>query len=181
MFNKIRVYLYPDIVTTLIGEQEYRNERNGVLFCMRNDVEAYFNRESIAQLRKMLEEFTSTDLTDTTLELSYKTFQNKREKILYDIFNQYSKYRVIVTDRYHGIIFSLISGTPVVVLNSADHKLSSGVKWFEEVYKDYIYYANDLQAANEFVQMLLQKKLEYRLGDYFNKEYYDKLKRLIEG
>ena len=41
LFNKCRLFLYPDIVTSLIGNiklPEY--SRKGVLFCMRNDKEA---------------------------------------------------------------------------------------------------------------------------------------------
>lgn len=180
LLHKIPVYLYPDIVTTLIGSQEYKNERNGVLLCMRNDVEAYFQPESISQLRKSLEQYTSTYITDTTLKISYKKFEKQREKILYSIFDEYSRYKVIITDRYHGTIFSLISGTPVVVLNSADHKLSSGVKWFPEEYKDYVYYANNLEDAKEYALMLLNKNLKYKLREYFNTKYYNKLKRIIE-
>ena len=37
MFPHIHVESYPDIVTTLIGQYEYSFEREGVLFCIRND------------------------------------------------------------------------------------------------------------------------------------------------
>lgn len=59
-----------------------------------------------------------------------------------------SHYRLVITDRYHGAIFSQIVSTPTIVLSSADHKLSSGVKWFpKEQFTNYIAYANDLDEA----------------------------------
>ena len=37
MFPDLPIRLYPDIVTTLIGQYKYENERNGILFCCRDD------------------------------------------------------------------------------------------------------------------------------------------------
>ncbi|WP_082026255.1 polysaccharide pyruvyl transferase family protein [Prevotella pectinovora] len=44
------------------------------------------------------------------------------------ILQQFAKYQVVITDRYHGTIFSQIVNTPVIVISSTDHKLRSGVK-----------------------------------------------------
>lgn len=52
MFSDLPVHLYPDIVTTLIGQYKYENERNGILFCCRDDSEKYYSDEEIAELMK---------------------------------------------------------------------------------------------------------------------------------
>ncbi|MFI5429468.1 polysaccharide pyruvyl transferase family protein [Aeromicrobium sp. UC242_57] len=60
----------------------------------------------------------------------------------------FSNYQVTVTDRYHGVIFSLISGTPVVVLESTDHKLRSGVQWFPpQIFGNMIRFAGSVEEA----------------------------------
>lgn len=45
MFPDLPICLYPDIVTTLIGQYKYENERNGILFCCRDDSEKYYDDE----------------------------------------------------------------------------------------------------------------------------------------
>lgn len=45
MFPDLPIRLYPDIVTTLIGQYKYENERNGILFCCRDDSEKYYDDE----------------------------------------------------------------------------------------------------------------------------------------
>jgi len=181
IFSKIRVELYPDIVTSLIGKYSFSNERDKVLFCMRNDAEQYYERSDIQKLRDRLLPLVSTEVTDTTIKMSGVEIQKSIQSILEQTFDQYSRYKAIVTDRYHGTIFSLIAGTPVVVLNSTDHKLSSGVDWFKGVYPKHIYFAENLNEAYECVKTILAgDSYDYTLDDYFDREYYQKLYNLIK-
>ena len=94
------------------------------------------------------------------------------------MIEKFSTYRVVITDRYHGTIFSAIASTPVIVINSADHKLSSGVKWFpQEVFNDAVQYAENLDAAYEMAQkILVQEGRTYKNPPYFKKKYWDMLK-----
>ena len=181
LFVHCRLLLYPDIVTSLIGKYPQNTERNNVLFCIRNDVESYYTSEQLNELMEKVSTITSCNLTDTTLTLSYVVIEKDREKVLLQVLSNYSKYRLIVTDRYHGVIFSLISGTPVIVLSSADHKLSSGVKWFPPSFSEYIWYAHNLQEAYSMAEdILLNKKLDYSLDAYFEKNYYSILKSRLQ-
>lgn len=181
IFSKVKLYKYPDIVTTLIGTKTFQEERNGILLCMRNDKEAFYSKEQIERLRKNLEGIDTVEITDTTIKEAPKYIEQNREKILNTIFKKYAKYKVIITDRYHGTIFSLIANTPVLVLSSTDHKLSSGVKWFPEQFKDYVCYVENIEQVKGKVEDIYQKEYKYQLPPYFNTEYYDKLKKIIEG
>ena len=93
----------------------------------------------------------------------------------------YSKFQLIITDRYHGTIFSLIAGTPVIVLKTTDHKLSSGVKWFPQDFKDYIEFVENIDSVYDTAQEILSKKLTHQLPPYFKQNYYDKLKKILEN
>lgn len=180
LFPDCELLLYPDIVTALIGKMHYKNKRDGILFCMRNDIEAFYEKKQILEFFNLFEKET-IKMTDTTLDLSYYYIREHREKILKQIFEEYSRYKVVVTDRYHGTIFSLIAGTPVVVLSSKDHKLYSGVRWFPESYHKYVYYAENLAEAYKIVLNILQDKtLAYCLPSYFEEKYYSKLKSYYE-
>lgn len=180
LFTGCKLLLYPDIVTSLIGSLQYFQKRNGILFCMRNDVEAFYKPEEITKLRNRFTPIP-TEVTDTTINVSYNIIKKHREKILFDMFEQFSQYKVVITDRYHGTIFSLIAGTPVIVISSSDHKLSSGVKWFPEDFKDYVQYAPDLETAYQMAYSKLKiEDMKYHLPSYFNEHYYSILKDKIE-
>lgn len=175
-FTNCKLLLYPDIVTSLIGSKDYTNQRDGILFCLRDDVEAYYSNE---ELQSLIDRFKGmhTERTDTTLHgITGKEVIKHRDKILMETWEKYSKYQLVITDRYHGTIFSLIAGTPVIVLSSADHKLSSGVKWFPtEIFGDYVSYASSLDDAFEKANKMLATPHAHQLPPYFQENYYSKL------
>lgn len=181
IFYNCKLLLYPDIVTSLIGSKCYKNYRKGILFCMRNDIEAYYKPEQIHALKQKLISKTSVEQNDTTIKTPYEYIRNHREEVLNDILNKFSCFKVVITDRYHGTIFSLIAGTPVIVLSSSDHKLSSGVKWFPTSFSKYVYYADSLETAYEIANQILEDNTyEYNLPPYFEEKYYSKLKSIYE-
>ena len=178
-FTGCKVLLYPDIVTSLIGTKQFNYERDGVLFCVRNDIEAFYSKEQIQTLKNKFAG-VKVEQTDTTLKVNYKEIVKNREYFINHECDYYSHFKVIITDRYHGTILSLVSGTPVVVLKTSDHKLSSGVKWFPEEFKDYVTFAENLDEAYEKAVMMMNKQLTHQLPPYFKENYYDKLKAILE-
>ena len=178
-FTNCRLLLYPDIVTSLIGTMKFNHERDGILFCIRNDIEAFYNKEQITKLKDSFK-FFKVDETDTTLKIPFREIVKDRETVLCRQLDYYSRFKLVITDRYHGTIFSLIAGTPVIVLKTSDHKLSSGVKWFPEEFKDYVYFAENIEDVHDMAMPILDKKLTHQLPPYFKENYYDKLKYLLE-
>lgn len=176
LFHRCRLFLYPDIVTSLIGKVQLPPyPRKGVLFCMRNDKEAFYHPQAIAKLRRELETFIPTEQTDTTIDTPAEEVIASRREILYSTFGYFSHFQVIITDRYHGTIFSLISNTPVIVLNSSDHKLSSGVKWFPDSFNEYVHFAESLEHVPSLVRKILEHSPQKLLPPYFSENYYDHL------
>lgn len=181
-FTNAKLLLYPDIVTSLIGTKTYRNDRDGVLFCMRNDEESYYKPNQIEEVRKLFIDI-KTSITDTDrFDFSMNYLYKHREQALETVWDEFSRYKVIITDRYHGTIFSLITCTPVIVIGSSDHKLSSGVKWFpKDVFNGYVSFANNLDEAFIKAKEVLEKSDTYKhkLPAYFKINYYDKLKDIV--
>lgn len=58
------------------------------------------------------------------------------------------KAKLVITDRYHGLIFSVITHTPVIVFKSFDTKISSGVKWFKDL--EWVHYVDSNDLNNIF-------------------------------
>ncbi len=181
-FKNTKLYLYPDIVTSEIGNHDFNHKRDGILFCMRNDSEQYFTKKDIAALMDKLSKYDKTELTDTTVNWEITSLDYEPLwKQIFAVIESYSKYRLIITDRYHGTIFSLIAGTPVIVLKTTDHKVATGVDWFKGLYDDYAVFAENLDAAKTEALAMLNKNLDHKMNNYFQREYYDKLKALISG
>lgn len=175
------MYLFPDIVTLLIGLRKYKNERNGILFCLRDDIEAHYSKEELLQLKNRFG-ILPIEQTDTFLHSKSGKYVSKhRESVLSEIWNEYSRFKVIITDRYHGTIFSLIASTPVVVLSSADHKLSSGVKWFSESpFNEYVSFASNLDEAYFMAMSYLKSTKEYNLPPVFKERYSKELVAIMK-
>ena len=172
MFPDINKACYPDIVTTLIGTFESNHNREGIIFCLRNDTEKYYSDEELAVLENKCKAFASIDRTDTT---KGRQVVKEAEKFIFSEIERYSKFKVMITDRYHGTILSLIAGTPVVIIKTTDHKVVTGADWFKGVYDDHVYLAKDLEEAYELAKKLYIREEYKTLKLYFENNYYDKL------
>ena len=187
MFPDIAVKCFPDIVTTLIGQYSYNNKREGILLCRRNDLEKLYPESELMDLKNRMEDNLHQKVTvsDTSIKMKTKKLHKNLQQVLEDEFESYSKYRMLITDRYHGTIFSLIAGTPVIVIKTTDHKVTTGADWFKGVYDDYVFLAKDLDDAYSLAEELLRKEFTHKMEPYFNLKYYNKLKtyfnKVIDG
>lgn len=181
MFPDIKVKAYPDIVTTLIGSFNFVNKRNGVCLCTRNDEEKLYSTEDINSLAdRFTTEGVFVKQKDTQAKKRVQELVRNLKYYIETEIETYSNYQVTITDRYHGTIFSLCAGTPVIILKTTDHKVTTGADWFKGVYDDYVYVAEDLNDAFYKAKIVLAKNLNHQLKPYFKTEYYDKLKSLFE-
>lgn len=182
MFPDINVKAYPDIVTTLIGTLSFDNKREGVCLCTRNDGEKLYSTEEINKLASRFEaEGIKVKQKDTQAKQTVQELTSNLKKYIEAEIESYSHYEVTITDRYHGTIFSLCAGTPVIIIKTTDHKVTTGADWFKGVYDDYVYVAEDLEDAYSIAKEVLKKELEHKLAPYFKTSFYDKLKGLFEG
>ncbi len=181
MFPDIRVKAFPDIVTTLIGTLTFNHERKDVCLCTRNDGEKLYSDLELAELASKIEADGTVVLRkDTQGKVSYHKIRANLKKYIENEIESYSHYKVTITDRYHGTIFSLCAGTPVIIIKTTDHKVTTGADWFKGVYDDYVYVADDLNDAYRIYKELSDKHLENKLAPHMKQIYYDKLKEIFE-
>lgn len=182
MFPDIKVKAFPDIVTTLIGTLQYSHPRNGICLCTRNDGEKLYTAEQINELAFRFEdEGIHVKQKDTQSGMSLQVLRANLRGYIEAEIESYSYYKVTITDRYHGTIFSLCAGTPVVIIKTKDHKVITGADWFKGVYDDYIYVANNLDDAYQIAIQVIRKKISHQLRPYFQTNYYDNLKHIFES
>lgn len=180
MFPDLKVVLYPDIVTTLIGRYHFSGEKKGVLLCQRADGEKFYRQADIDRLKDHLQKRTVVDLADTTISTPNIFVRRNVKKYLDRMLRQFSHYQVIITDRYHGTIFSLVAGTPVIVIKTTDHKVTTGLEWFEGVYDEHIYLAESLEEAEKKAIQWLENPPRKTIRPYFEEKYYAHLKKMID-
>lgn len=175
-FEASRIRLCPDIVTTIIGETDYVGSRDGVLICKRIDGEKKYSDFEIANLLKSIKAIpTKLDTTDTNFEHSLQYTYSHLEKEIHDKFRLFSRYKVIVTDRYHGMIFALIANTPVVVLPTSGHKVREGALWLKKDYPDSIYFCETPEDAYQTVKEILDKQISVSNRGIYKEKYFDSL------
>lgn len=173
-FHSIQVALFPDIVTSLIGESSFHKKREGLLLCIRGDSEKLYSNMQIAEVAKRLP-IHKVDWMDTTLEKG----QSCSEAFIQSYIERFSNYEFVMTDRFHGTIIALIANRPVIVLKTTDHKVSEGAKWFLEDYPEYIYPVENLKEAYEKARQILDNPPKAEIYPVFKERYYDKLAGMV--
>lgn len=171
--------LWPDVVTSLIGDSEFQYDgvqRDGIMFCVRNDGEKYYSEEQINELKCRFRNVKVTK-TDTTITLPKRCWDRKRGKLIRNVIADFARYQLVITDRYHGTIFSQIANTPVIVINSTDHKLSSGIKWFpNDEFGENVFFAKNLDEAYNIAQTVLARNGSTKKNpSWFMDNYYSKM------
>ncbi|MDF2544542.1 MAG: hypothetical protein K0S47_4260 [Herbinix sp.] len=160
-FVQNQVFLSPDIVFKLDYNAIY--ERNQVLMVIRNDRESTLDKKGMELIQGALKDMGSIKYLDTVLpDVPIITSQSMREKLVFRMLDEFSRSRLIITDRLHGMIFSVITNSPCIVIKNYNHKvISSYHTWlrdFENVY--YLYDINDIHTAIEEVMKPYSNKKE---------------------
>lgn len=185
LFQNCRLLLYPDIVTRKIGASLSFNasKRSGIHLCLRRDEESVYVASGAAEtLHARLSSVAPTELGDTNSDLAPIYIRRHLREVLSSTWRRFGNYRVTVTDRYHGVIFSLIAGTPVVVLGTTDHKLRSGVSWFpHSIFGDLVTYVESIDEAVAKASELHAAEHPAAPPRFFEENYYSQLAEQIRG
>lgn len=140
----------PDFVLSM-PRREDPSSRSGVLLCLRNDDESALGPDQRQALRDLI---TIGPVTAFDTTLDHPIARSDRSRILDETLELFARQAVVVTDRFHGVIFSYLTRTPCVVLGSADHKLESSVQWFDGC--DVVHHADTVEEAIELVNALVR-------------------------
>lgn len=127
-FSKCNVLLCPDFALYL-EVPESKVERRGCLLCMRRDRESRLGDSEKAAIRRLI----PMEIKEFDTKLKYDITPDKRERAFNETIKLFQSHEAVVTDRFHGMIFSYIAGTPCVALPTQNHKVTSGIEWFKGV------------------------------------------------
>ena len=164
------VYLAPDIV--LYGKNIVKNKVNYttsdvVNLCIRTDCES--QQENIDVFLDDIKKHYDVKMVSTVIKSP--VVLRKRLDRLEESWNEFRNADVTITDRLHGMLFSILNGTPCIVLDNKTGKVFGVAEWLKN--SDMIIRVNSLdEALKKLNEKKVWKHKEYnrtQLLDYFKK------------
>ena len=148
LYKENEVLLCPDIVLTL-KPFSFGFERNGVAICLRNDMERALSDQDHEKITSCLSKYVITELTT-----SYEGVINKynREQIITERLKKFSKNKIVITDRLHGMIFSAITNTPCIAFDNVNKKINGVFKHIENI--DYVCVLDDTDLLEKTIEKI---------------------------
>lgn len=166
----------PDVVFT----QKYNMdiERNNVLLCFRNDGESNLDDSLKRKINSIIVNHNyNVKITDTVIEFDGNSKERKDK--LYSKLNEFCSAKFVVTDRLHGLIFSIITNTPCVIIPTKGTKITSVVN--DIANKDGIYLVEKIEDVEDKIEQACKcGKLDYN-NILIEKTFQQMLERNLTG
>lgn len=180
-FTNIKLLLYPDIVSTMIEREKLNlaDNRDGILFIIREDSEKNYDKNSILQIKNNISYLGKVVEGDLMIGKSYQT-PEQFHKVIDELIEEMSSYKLIITDRFHGILFSIISNTRVIAIDSIDYKVREGVITFSNLIPGSCYYASNLEEVSAYAKQLYNEPNGTNYNTICYDKYYTKLREIVD-
>ncbi len=175
--KKENVHFIPDFVT-YFQTPKFNYDKKDVLLCLRNDKEKIKNSTFKDIENYIKNKNIKIDYTDTVIGKHLN--KDTREKYVVDKIDQFAKYKLVITDRLHGMIFSTLANTPCISFDNASGKVYG-------VYDSYLKDVDFVKCIGENETLDFNKIdefLKYENCKFDNKyisEYYDKLIKICDS
>lgn len=172
-FKNNKIIKTPDIVTYLDKSDKTKQNREGLLMILRNDVESNLSKEQIDKICLMSKQyFSKIEINDTAKGNGIS--EKNRDAKIEEMLNKYRKSQLVITDRLHGMIFAAITSTPCIALGNYNHKIKACSKTLEHL--GYIQYIEDIDKIEEQIKYLISANFD----NYSNEFATEQLKQILE-
>lgn len=185
-FNVYKSCLIPDMVLYLYNRVDFVKQvtknvskKNKVLFCIRKDKEKI--NYNFDNLRKVLSEYGINEIDYTDTVINHNVYFYNRKKSLINKMSEFSEYKLVVTDRLHGMIFCLLSKTPCIVFQNKSGKVKGVFEWIKDIH--YIKLYNEKNLMNDIEQLLNIDKSLLKNNERFTEEFLplvNELKKVVK-
>ena len=132
----VKIGFVPDIVMSASAKKlgvESSSKPAGVLTCLRNDKECGLKAEHYAILDRVIGD-TGLTITKTDTHAGGSGLSKAEcDKLLSNKIQQFAEAQLVITDRLHGMILCILSGTPCLVLPNSNHKIrQTYLNWLKD-------------------------------------------------
>lgn len=146
----------PDLVLSLQIEPRNLN-REGVMFVLREDKEKVTEEDLVSKLTDILGVNHSVERTDTVLsEIDTIDYADREENLL-KMLEKIGSKKLIITDRLHAMIFSILTKTPCIVFGNSYGKAKHSYEdWLQDL--NFIEYTDSKDL--EHIQVIIDRLVE---------------------
>ena len=126
-----QVILVPDIVFYLnkYFHEIQKERRYSVGICLRSDDESAISADIRWEFSKQMERQFPKVRTLSTMDERHQIInKDSRRLLLENKLKQFSDCQVVITDRLHGMIFCILTGTPCVAIDNRNGKVSGAIR-----------------------------------------------------
>ncbi|WP_180367560.1 polysaccharide pyruvyl transferase family protein, partial [Oenococcus oeni] len=128
-----QVLFTPDMVL-YFKASHYDFKRSGALFVLRHDGEKVVKDSLIDSMKKMLDNNRPLKRTDTVLDTVKRITPINREKLFKEELELFAHQEIVITDRWHAMVFSVLTGTPCLLFgNSYGKGKHAYFDWLEHI------------------------------------------------
>ncbi|MEQ1303807.1 polysaccharide pyruvyl transferase family protein [Acinetobacter radioresistens] len=124
--KNVKIGFVPDIVMSASAKKlgvVNSSKPTGILTCLRNDKECALKAEHYAILDSAINN-TGLTITKTDTHAGGSGLSKAEcNKLLSNKIQQFAEAQLVITDRLHGMILCILSGTPCLVLPNSNHKI----------------------------------------------------------
>lgn len=152
------VIFTPDMVLYM-NTVDWQFDRDGALFVLRHDTEKVVKQSTIDNVKSILDASHPVKRVDTVLDSPKEITPVTRETMYECELELFSQQNIVITDRWHAMVFSVLTGTPCLLFgNSYGKGKHAYIDWLEHV--NWIDYTdeNDTDRIKEIIEKLLVQK-----------------------
>ena len=171
----VQLYLTPDIVTYLNSVSPSKKE-NQILLCFRQDLEGVVD-QSFQENISAIAETLGAQVIITDTHISKELTVENRQSYVQEKLREFSKARLIITDRIHGMVFSAIAGTACIAIDNVSKKVSGAYQWISSL--DYVKMADGVVTPEDMQTFYAMTDNTYS-NDHLN-SYYEQIAKVFQS
>lgn len=167
--KNVNVSLTPDIVLSLDFKKSV--ERNSIITTFLRSDNEKLKDPKISELVDKLDKHYTVVAKDTSEPYwMHIVTNNNIKKLVNNKLCEFASSKLVITDRLHGMIFSVVTGTPAIVFDNSNHKIKHAYKdWLSDV--PYIYFADENSNLNEIADRIMKSEPGENTPPNFESEY----------
>lgn len=131
---------------------------NKIIFSIRHDDEKSSNDIELEKIRHYFSDNKYSCFESSTVINKKIVKLSTRDKYIKEKIDEYSKASLIITDRLHSMVFSLLAGTKCIAIDNSTHKVSGVYKAWMGGMQGVWVVDNSSQISIEFVERCLSEK-----------------------
>ena len=164
--------LVPDAALYLKSKLLSPQRNDKVLLCLRKDHEKISGNNLIINLLKKLR--IKFDITNTVVP--QVVTKQGRKKFVQKKIDQFSHYKMLITDRLHGMVLSALASTPCLAFDNLSKKVSGVNKWMGHL--DYVTCVDKSEFSDELFQKIYNSSANCQFD---NKPLANDVKKIVDA